>query len=151
MTLFEKKKIEWGLKLLIRTWEYKEILCCKKQNKQASRKLTCDIVLLTKVQILFKFHKTLCSCPLFAFILYSRFHIVFSCIEQLQLHASNSGKFSFTAVSPCWSSFPSPLLRLLQEFPQLTLLSPGSASFSGAPQEPFSSHVLLCKPERDDS
>ena len=63
----------------------------------------------------------------------------------------DSGKFSFTAVSPCWSSFPSPLLRLLQEFPQLTLLSPGSASFSGAPQEPFSSHVLLCKPERDDS
>ena len=57
-----------------------------------NRKLTCDIIILTKVQMLFKLHKIL--CPLFVFILYSRFHIVFSCIEQLQMHATNSDEFS---------------------------------------------------------
>ena len=53
----------------------------------------CDIVLLTKVQILFKFHKIM--CPLVVCILDSRFHSAFNCIEQLQLHATNPGKFSF--------------------------------------------------------
>ena len=32
----------------------------KTKNKKKNRKLTCDTVLLTKAQILFKFHKTLC-------------------------------------------------------------------------------------------
>ena len=53
--------------------------------------LTHDTV-LTKVQILFKI---LFYCPLFVFILYSIFHIVFSCIEQCQLHGTNSDKISF--------------------------------------------------------
>ena len=63
-------------------------------NLNQNKKLTCDMVLLTKVQILFKFHKILCQCPLFVFIPFSRFHIVFSCVEQLQLHATNSDEFS---------------------------------------------------------
>ena len=58
-------------------------------------KLTCDTVLLTRVQSLFKFHKILCQCPLFVFISCSRFHMVFSCIQQLQLHETSSVKFSF--------------------------------------------------------
>ena len=66
-----------------------KILCLK-----GNKKLTC-YVLLTKVEILFKFHKILCWCPLFVFIPYSGFHIVFSFIEQLQLHATNSDKLSF--------------------------------------------------------
>ena len=58
------------------------------------RKLTSDTVLLTKVQMMFKSHKILC-CPLFVFIPHSRLHIVFNCIEPLQLHATNDGKFPF--------------------------------------------------------
>ena len=59
------------------------------------KKLICDKILLAKGQILFKFHKILCWFPLFVFIPYSRLHIVFNCIEQLQLHATNSGKYFF--------------------------------------------------------
>ena len=53
------------------------------------------ITLYYKVKILFKYQKTLCYCPLFVFIPYTRFHIAFSCIEQLQPHATNSDNFSF--------------------------------------------------------
>ena len=48
------------------------------------------MILLTKVQILFKFNKILCQCSLFVFIPYSRLHIAFNFIEQLQLHSTNS-------------------------------------------------------------
>ena len=41
------------------------------------------------------FIKFYASVPLFVFIPYSRLHIVFSGIEQLQLHATNYDKFSF--------------------------------------------------------
>ena len=43
------------MKLLIQFWEYKDMLCCKK-----NRKFINDTVLLTKEQILHKFHKILC-------------------------------------------------------------------------------------------
>ena len=63
---------------------------------QKNKKLICDTVLLTKLQILFtKFHKILCQVPLFVFIPYSRPLVVFNYIEQLQLHGTNSGKFTF--------------------------------------------------------
>ena len=52
-------------------------------------------VLLTKIEILFKLHKVLCQYPLFVFTPYSRLQIVSNCNEQLQLHATNSDKFSF--------------------------------------------------------
>lgn len=42
----------------------------------------------------FKLHKILCYRPLFFSIPYSRLHIAFNCIEQLQLQGTNSGKFS---------------------------------------------------------
>ena len=64
------------------------------KKKTQNENLTYVTVLLVKVQILFKFHKILCQCPLFVFMPYSRFHIVFNCTEQLQLHVTNSGKFS---------------------------------------------------------
>ena len=72
------------------------------KNKQTkNREVACDTTLLTKILILLKFHKISWqkSCPLSAFISYSRFYIVFSFIEQLQLHATNSGKFSFNFYS----------------------------------------------------
>ena len=74
----------------------KKYYVIKKKKNPPNRKLTCNIVLLTKIQILFKFYKILCQCPLFVFMIpYSWFHIVFGCIEQLQLHTTNSDKFSF--------------------------------------------------------
>ena len=68
------------------------------------------------IQILFKFHKILRSCPLFDFMSYSRLQIVFNSIEQLQLHATNSGKFSFHFYSitfsnlPCYGSLDTPII-----------------------------------------
>ena len=52
-------------------------------------------VLLTKVQILIKFHKILGYSPLLVFMPCSRFHSIFNCSGPLQLHATNSDKFSF--------------------------------------------------------
>ena len=56
--------------------------------------LTCDTVLLTTdfVQISQNFMLVSIIC---FYTLFSKFHIVFSCIEQLQLHVTNSVKFSF--------------------------------------------------------
>ena len=48
--------IEQDLKLLIQFWEYKEYSAVKKKKKK-TRILKCDTVLLTKVEIFFKFHK----------------------------------------------------------------------------------------------
>ena len=72
---------------------YNPILTIKRNTmlQKKPRKLTFDTILL-KAQILLKFHKILSLFPLFVFIPYSRFYIVFSCIEQLQLHATNSDK-----------------------------------------------------------
>ena len=58
--------------LYIYIYTYKVFTTLDKGLK--NKKLTCDTV-LAKVQILFKFHKILCLCPLFDFIDYSRFHI----------------------------------------------------------------------------
>ena len=54
--------IEHDLKLLIQFWEYKEHSTVKKEKKKKkrkkkTRKLTCDIVLLTKVEIFSNFKK----------------------------------------------------------------------------------------------
>ena len=43
--ILKKFFFEWGLKLPIQFWEYKEMLCCKKKKKGRG-KLTSDIVLL---------------------------------------------------------------------------------------------------------
>ena len=42
----------------------------------------------------FQISQNFCYCPLFFSIPYSRLHIVFNCIEQLQLQGTNAGKFS---------------------------------------------------------
>ena len=54
--------------------------------KKNNRKLTWYSI-ITKVQILFKFHQVSCQHPLFVSIPYSRLHVAFNCMEQLQLHA----------------------------------------------------------------
>ena len=72
-----------------------------------------DTVLLSKVHILLKFHKILCFY-LFLYLI-SKLHIVFNCIKQLQLHATNSGKFSFHfyydifSDSPCYAFLGTPI------------------------------------------
>ena len=71
----------------------KKYYVAKTKTKKKHKRLTCKTVLLTKVQILFKFHKIM--CPLLVCILDSRLHSAFNCTEQLQLHATNPGKFSF--------------------------------------------------------
>ena len=48
---------------------------------------------------------------MFIFIPYSRFFVVFSCFEQLQLHATNSCKFSFHFYSVT-NIFKFPLVQL---------------------------------------
>ena len=75
-----------------------------------------DTVLLSKVHILLKFHKILCWCPFYLFLyLISKLHIVFNCIKQLQLHTTNSGKFSFhfyydiVSNSPCYAFLGTPV------------------------------------------
>ena len=52
-------------------------------------------VLLTKDIFCSKFTKFYAGVHYLFYESCSRFQTVFSCIEQLQLHATNSGKFSF--------------------------------------------------------
>ena len=84
-------KIEWGLKLLTQFWEYKHYVVKKENN----RKLTTDTVLLTKKYRFCSNIKKFYARVYYVFILYLRLHIVLNCIEQFQLHATNSDKFSF--------------------------------------------------------
>ena len=57
------------------------------------RKLTCDTVLLTKVQISFKFHKIICQCPLLFSHLIQDYTLYlvglssFSCMQQILINS----------------------------------------------------------------
>ena len=80
---------EWGLKVLIQFWKYKEILCCKKQEEinmwYNMINWSTDFVQISEN---FMLESIICFCTLFKIP-----HCIY--IEQLHLHATDSDKFSF--------------------------------------------------------
>ena len=88
----------------------------KYKKKKKPRKLTCDTVLLTKAQILFKFHKILCYCPFFCFhTLFKTPHSValssFSCMQQILINSL----FNFILLQifsnfPCYGFLHTPII-----------------------------------------